>query len=165
MVKSRGLIWLVKGALQQLSQDNSPGLVKLCGYPSPYLRFSTVSLCFKIFTVVQSLSRVWLLATPWMAACQAPLSFTISWNWLKFMTIESVMVSNHLILCCPLLLLPSVFPSVRVFSNELTLHLSFSFWSVLPMSIQGWFTLGLTGLILWFQELSSIFSSITIWKH
>ena len=71
--------------------------------------------------VVQSLSRVWLFATPWTAGRQASLSFAISWSLFRLMSIELVMPSNHLILCCSLLLLPSVFPSIRVFSNELTL--------------------------------------------
>ena len=62
-------------------------------------------------------------ATPWTAACQAPLSFTMSQSWLKFKFIESVMPSTHLILCLPLLLLPSIFPSIRVFSSELTLRI------------------------------------------
>ena len=68
--------------------------------------------------VVQSLSYVQLFATPWTAAHQSPLSFTISRSLLKFMSIESVMPSNHLILCCPLPLLPLILPSIRVFSNE-----------------------------------------------
>ena len=68
---------------------------------------------------VQSPSPVRLFATPWTAARQASLSLTISWSLYKFMSIESVMQSNPLILCCPLLLLPSIFPSTRVFSNEL----------------------------------------------
>ena len=67
---------------------------------------------------VQSLSCVWLFATPWNAACQASLSITNSWSLLKLMFIESVMPSNNLILCHPLLLLPSIFPRIRVFSNE-----------------------------------------------
>ena len=67
---------------------------------------------------VQSLSHDPLFETPWMAAGQASLSFTISWSLLKLMSIESVMPSNHLILCHPLLLLPSIFPSIRVFSNK-----------------------------------------------
>ena len=67
---------------------------------------------------VQSLSRVWLFVTPRTAACQASLSITNSWSLPKHMPIESVIPSNHLILCCPLLLLPSIFPSIRVFSNE-----------------------------------------------
>ena len=68
---------------------------------------------------VQLLSRVRLFATPWTAALQASLSFTVSWSLLKLMSIKSVMPSNHLVLCCPLLLLPSTFPSIRVFSNQL----------------------------------------------
>ena len=70
------------------------------------------------FSSVQSLSRVRLLATPWMAAHQASLSITNSRSLFKLMSIESVMPSNHLILCCPLLLPPSIFPSIRVFSND-----------------------------------------------
>ena len=71
--------------------------------------------------VVQSVCCVWLFATPWTLACQVPLSFIISRSLLKFMSIESVMPSHYLILCCPLLLLPSIFPGSRVFFNELTL--------------------------------------------
>ena len=72
---------------------------------------------------VQSLSPVQLFVTLWTAAHQASLSFTISHSLLKFKSIESVMPSNHLILCCPLLLLPSIFPGIRVFSNESALHI------------------------------------------
>ena len=72
---------------------------------------------------VQSLSRVSLFATPWTAAHQASLSITNSWSLLKLMSIESVMPSNHLILCHPLLLLPSIFPRIRVFSNESVLRI------------------------------------------
>ena len=83
-----------------------------------------------IVVVVQSLSYVRLFATPWIAACQASLSFTISWSLLKLMSIELVMPSNHLVLCCPLLLLPSILPSVRVFSNELALCIRWpKYWS------------------------------------
>ena len=74
--------------------------------------------------VVQSLSHVRLFVTPWTASCQASLSFTISQSLLKLMSIESVMPSNHLVLYCPLLLLPSIFSSIRIFSNELALHIS-----------------------------------------
>ena len=70
-------------------------------------------------TVVQLLSHVWLFATPWTAPHQASLSFTISWSLLKLMSIESVILSKYLILCCPLILLPSIFPSIQAFSNEL----------------------------------------------
>ena len=71
---------------------------------------------------VQLLSCFQLFATPWTAACQASLSITNSWSLLKLMSIKSVMPSNHLILCCPLLL-PSIFPSIRVFSKESVLHI------------------------------------------
>ena len=74
-----------------------------------------------VFYSIQSLSHVLLFATPWTAACQASLSFTISQNLLKLLPIKSVMPSNHLIFCCPLLLLPSIFPSIRIFSNKLAL--------------------------------------------
>ena len=79
---------------------------------------------------VQSLSRVWLLATPWIAACQASLSITNSWSWLRFTFIESVMPSSHLILCQPLLLLPPIPPNIKVFTNESTLHMRWpEYWS------------------------------------
>ena len=79
---------------------------------------------------VQSLSCVWLFATPWTAACQASLSITNSWSLLKLMSIESVMPSNHLILCHPLLHLPPILPSIRVFLNELVLHIRWpKYWS------------------------------------
>ena len=71
------------------------------------------------FVVVQSLSRIQLFATPWTVARQASLSFTLSWSLLKLMSIVSGMLSNHLILCCSLLLLSSIFFSIRVFSSEL----------------------------------------------
>ena len=86
-----------------------------------------------VVTVIQRLSRVQLFVTPWTAARQAFLSTTMSWSLLKCMSIESVMLSNHLILCCLLVLLPSIFPSIRVFCNESVLHVrwpkyeSFSF--------------------------------------
>ena len=80
--------------------------------------------------VVQLLSHVWLFANPWTATRQASLSFVISWSLLKLMFIESMMPSNHLVLCCPLLLLPSIFPSIRVFSNESVLHIRWpKYWS------------------------------------
>jgi len=121
---------------------------------------------------VQSLSRVQLFATPWTAARQASLSIINSWSLLKLMSIKSVMPPNYLILCRPLLLLLSIFPSIRVFSNE-------SFFtsggqsigdsasaSVLPMNIQNWFPLGLTGLIsLQSKRFSRVFSNTTVEKH
>ena len=84
----------------------------------------------KKIIVAQSLSCVLFFATPWTAEQQASLSFTISWSLLKLMSIASVMPSNHLILSCPLLLLPSIFPSIRVFSNGLALQIRWpKYWS------------------------------------
>ena len=122
--------------------------------------------------VVQLLSCVLLFVTPWIAAHHASLSFTISQSLLKRMSIEWVMPSNHLLLCLPLPLLTSIFPSTKVFSNELALHIigqsvgaSALAW-VLLVNIQVWLPLGLTGLIsLLSKGLSRLFSSITIWKH
>ena len=92
--------------------------------------FICFSLLTLIFVVVQSFSCVQLFATPWTGALQASLSFTISWSLLKPMSIESVMSSNPLILCCPLLLLPSIFPSIRVFSNQSALRIRWpKYWS------------------------------------
>ena len=87
--------------------------------------------CIKsILNLVQSHSHVRLFVTPWTAACQASLSITNSWSSLKLMSIKSVMPSNHLILCHPLLLLPSIFPSIMVFSNESVLHIRWpKYWS------------------------------------
>ena len=125
------------------------------------------------FSSVQSLSRVRLFVTPWTAARQASLSITNSQSLYKLMPTESVMPSTHLILCCTLLLLPSILPSIRVFSNEsVFLHqvaksigVSAS-TSVLPMNIQDWFPLGWTGWIsLQFKGLSRVFSNITVQKH
>ena len=82
------------------------------------------------FSSVQSLSHVGLFVTPWTAACQASVSITRSRSLLKLMSIESVMPSSHLLLCCPLLLLPSIFPSIRVFSNESVLPIRWpKYWS------------------------------------
>ena len=99
--------------------------------------------CFFQFSSLQSLSCIRLFATPWTAACQASLSITNSWSWLKLVSIESIMPSNHLILCHPLLP-PSIFPSIRVFSNESALcirwpkYWSFSF-SISPSNeYSGW---------------------------
>ena len=125
----------------------------------------------KVFLIVQSLSCVWLFATPWTAACQASLSVTNSQNLLKLMSIGSVMPSSHLILYHPLLL-PSIFPSTMVFSNEQVLHIKWpNIWasastSVLPMNIQDWFPLGWTGWIsLLSKGLSRIFFNTTVQKH
>ena len=83
-----------------------------------------------LIVVVQSLDHVQLFVTAWTAALWTSLSFTIPRSLLKLMSIDLVMPSNHLILCCPLLLLPSIFPSIRVFSNELALHIRWpKYWS------------------------------------
>ena len=88
------------------------------------------SLTILLFSSVHSLSCVWLFATPWTAAQQSSLSISNFWSLLKLMSIELVMPSNHLILCRPLLLPPSVFPSIRVFSNESVLLIRWpEYWS------------------------------------
>ena len=111
-------------------------------------------------------------ATPWTAARQAPLFSTVSQSLLKFMSIELVMLSNDLILCYPLLLLPSIFPSIRVFSNELALHIrwpkywSFSF-SISPSSeYSGLISFRIVGLIFLLSKgLSRVFPNTTVRKH
>ena len=101
-----------------------------------FLIFTYVSTLFLwfdnlfLFSSVQLLSRVWRFVTPWIAALQASLSITNSQSSPKLMSIKSVMPSNHLIFCCPLLLLPSIFPSIKVFSNESVLRIRWpKYWS------------------------------------
>ena len=121
----------------------------------------------QVFSSVQLLSCVQLFVTLWTAVCQASLSITNTWSLLKLMSIEPVMPSNHLILCCPLLLLPLIFPSIRAFpisqfftSGGQSIEASASA-SVLPMNIQDWFPLELTGLIsLQSKGLSEVFSRV-----
>ena len=124
------------------------------------------------FSSVQSLSRVWLFATSWITARQASLSITNSWSSLRFTSIKSVMPSSHLILCRPLLLLPSIPPSIRVFSNEATLRMrwpkywSFSFSINLPKKSQDWSPSEWTGWIsLQSKGLSRVFSNTTVQRH
>ena len=121
---------------------------------------------------VQSISRVWLFVTPWTAAHQASLSITNSWNLHKIVYITLVISAKHLIFCHPLLLPPSIFPSISVFSNESVLCIMWpKYWvsasaSVLPMNIQDWFPLGWTGWIsLLSKRLIRVFSNITVQKH
>ena len=130
-----------------------------------YSTFPTVSQS------VQSLSRVRLFATPWIEAGQASLSITNSRSWLKPMSIKSVMPSNHLILCRPLRLLPLIPPSIRVFSNESTLHMrwpkywSFSFSISTSNEHQDWSPLGWTGWSsLQSKGLSRVFSNTIVQK-
>ena len=111
-------------------------------------------------------------ATPRTATHQASLSFTVSWSLLKLMSIESVMSSNHLVLWHPLLLLPSIVPSRRVFSSESVLRIKWqsigvsASASVLPMDIWDWFLLGWTSWIsLMSKRLSRVFSNTTVQKH
>ena len=104
----------------------------------------------------ESLSRVWLFATPWIPACEASLSITNSRSLLKFMSIESVMPSSHLILCLLLLLLPSVFPSKWVFSNELTLYIRWAkYWSFrFSISISNEYSGSISFRVDWFELLA-----------
>ena len=125
-----------------------------------------------VFSSVQSLSRVQIFATPWTAACQASLSITNSWNLLKFMSIESVMPSNHLILCRPLLFPPSIFPSSTVFSSKSALLIRWpKYWSfnfnISPSNEHsGLISFRMDWLIfLLFKGLSRVFSNTTVQKH
>ena len=118
----------------------------------------------------QSLSRVWLFATPWIAARQASLSITNSRSSLRLMSIELVMPSSHLILCRPLLLLPPIPPSITVFSNESTLRMrwpkywSFSFSITPSKEIPGLISFRMDWLDL-LAEVSRVFSNTTVQKH
>ena len=113
---------------------------------------------------VQFLSLVWLFVTPWTAACQASLSITNSWSLLKLMPIESVMPYDHLILCHPLLLLPSIFPRIRVFSKESVLRVRWpKYWSF-TFSISP--SNGDTVLCLWWSlGIFLLLFQILGWKH
>ena len=125
-------LWLGYGITFLLEKNTNQLLNFLKWLSVKWLMDLVSKVCFQ-FNSVQSLSRVWLFATAWTAAHQASLSITISWSLPKLMSIESVLSSKHLILCRRLLLLPSIFPSIRVFSNESALHIrrpkywSFSF--------------------------------------
>ena len=113
----------------------SPGAVGMVVLPLPgsdFLLFTQVlppPPLAPLRVVVQSLSRVWLFVTPWTAARQASLSFTISQSLFRLMSVDSVVSSNHLVLCCPLLLLPSIFASIRGFSNEALCIRWSKYWS------------------------------------
>ena len=123
-------------------------------------------------SLVHLLSLTRLFETPWTTARQASLSITHSWSLPRLMSIELVMPSSHLILCHPLLLLPSIFPSIKVFSNESALCINTSkYWisasiSVLSMNTQDWSPLGWIGWIsLQSKGLSRVFSNTTVQKH
>ena len=123
------------------------------------------------FSSILSLSHVWLFATPWTTACQASLSITNSWSLLKLMSIESVMPSNHLILCHPILLLPSIFPSIRVFSNQSVLCIRWTkYWSfsssISPSNeYSGPISFRMDWISLQSKGLSRVFSNTTVQKH
>ena len=124
------------------------------------------------FSSVQSLSCVQLFVTPWTTAHQASLSITNSWSSPRSMSIKLVMPAKHLLLCHPLLLLPSIFPSIRVFSNQSALcirwpkYWSFSFNISLPVNTQDWSPLGWIGWIsLQPKGLSRVFPNTTVQKH
>ena len=125
---------------------------EICLYKYAKLK-RTFSYCSSQFSSVQWLSHIWLFETPWTTALQESPSITNYQSVLKLKSIEFVMPSNHLILSHPLLLLPSIFPSIRVFSNESVLHIRWpnlgvsNTVSVFPMDNQDWFPLGLTGWI------------------
>ena len=116
--------------------------------------------------ILQSLSHVRLVATPWTAACHASLSFITYQSLLKHISIESMMPSNHLILCCPLLLLPSVLPSIRAFSNESALHFSilveYSYRFVNFVNLFKELALGFTDLFCFFFLISILSVSALI---
>ena len=149
-----------------------PSLCISSKFLSVPLRTMWLNLVFSLISSVQSLSHVGLFATPWTAAHQAFLPITNSQSLLKLMSIESVMPSNHLILCRPLLLLPSIFPRSGSFqmsqffvSGGQSIGVSASA-SVLPMNLQDWFPLGWTGWIsLQSKRLSRVFSNTTVQKH
>ena len=135
------------------------------------LRGTNYWVCIQ-FSSVQSLSRVWPFETPWIAAHQAPLSITNSPSPPKPMSIESVMPSNHLILCCPLLLLPPIFPSIRVFWKESALRIRWpKYWSfslsISPSSEHpGLISFRKDWLdLLVVQGLSRVFSKTIVQKH
>ena len=123
-----------------------------------------------IVAVVQSLCHVQLSATPWIAVHQASLSITNTWSLLKLMSIQSLMPTNHLILCHPLLLLPSIFPSIRVFSSESVLPIRWpKYWSF-SISPSNEYSGFISFRIDWFHLLQSkglprVFSNTTVQKH
>ena len=140
-------------------------------YLNPTLQYDDIRR-WDLFSSVQLLTHVRLFVTPWTAARKAFLSITNSWSLLQLMSIESVMPSNYLILCCLFLLLSSIIPSIRVISNESVLHIrcpknwSFSFSISPSKEYSGLIFLGWTGWIsLQSKGLSRVFSKTTVQKH
>ena len=153
-------------------------VLNLCKFHKENLSFSALkdtvlNIAFRVqFSSIHLLSRVWLFVTPWIAACQASLSITNSRSSLRLTSIESVILSSHLILCLPLLILPPIAPSIRVLSNQSTLcmrwpkYWSFSF-SIIPSKEIPWLiSFRMTGWIsLQSKGLSRVFSNTTVQKH
>ena len=160
LLLSHGLRWPLQHFQDVFFQEGGKRKWKACPYSS-------------LFSSVQLLSCVWLLMTPWTAARQAFLSITNSWSLLKLMSVESVMPWNHLLLCHPLLLLPSVLPSIRVFSSESVLcirwpkYWSFSFSISSSNEYSGliYFRIDWLDLLVVQETLSRVFSSATVQKH
>ena len=178
MSGSRGmttLLWLA-GSLRPFLYNSSVYFCHLFSIssaslrPLPFLSFIVPIFAGNVPFLVQPLSHVWLFVTPWTAAPQASLSFTISQSSLKLMSIELVMFANYLIPCHPLFLLPSIFPSMRVFSNKLTFYIRWpKYWSLsispsnensrLVCFRTDWFYL------LAVYQILRVFSNSTVWKH
>ena len=177
-MKTRGQKWVlsVETSLLKHSQEwNLPWELPRYGdnaweYYLPLILRETPTNQTSVVVVAQSPSHVWFFATPWTTACQSPLSFMVSWNLLKLTSTESVMPSNHLILCHPLLLLPSIFPSIRVFSNESSSHQVAKYWSFsFGNSPFNEYSGMISFRIDWFDPLAfqgtRVFSSTTIQKY
>ena len=163
--KNPGYTTCMQYSSPSITKYNYPWKVNLASQLFVFLPFYFILA----FSSVQSLICVWLFATPWITGLQASLSITNSRSLLRLTSTELVMPSHNLILVSPLPLPPSIFPSMRVFSSESVFRIrwpkywSFTSASVLPMNIQGWFPLGLTGLIsLQSKGLSGIFSNTTV---
>ena len=142
-------------------------LIIMCAYILLYICIYT---CVYICLINSIVRRIWFFANPWTAACQASLSISSFQGLLKLVSIELVMPFNHLMLCLSLILLPSMFPSIRVISKESLfssggqsiIRVSVSAW----MNSQDWFPLGWTGWIsMLFKGLSRVFSNTTVQKH
>ena len=163
--RCQGKLWKGKANKSQTVTTSQPAPLNYCSPKTSLMVSCSPDISYLIYwdkllpqqiplpLSVQSFA--WLFVTPWTAACQSSLSITNSWSLLKLMSIESVMLSNHFIFSCPLLLLPSALPSIKVFSNESVLHIRWpqsivtsASESVLPMNIQGLFPWGLTYIYL-----------------
>ena len=141
-----------------------------CWVVPAFLLIPSISICpgfASIFSSVQLLSCVQLVSTPWTTARQATLSITNSRSWLKLMSIKSMMPSNHLILCLPLLLLPSIFPSIRVFSNESVFHTRWpKYWSSsFPISPSNEYSRLISFRMDWFDLLAAQVTLKSLFQH